>query len=76
MNFTDLEMALLLLIAVLVWRLRVTTEEAQKWRELMATYAEALVSIGKGVGRVRVRADGTYYFERIKDENRDQAGQS
>jgi hypothetical protein len=60
---TDFEIIALLAIAVLLWRIYVLTKLLRRVAVLMNQYAEALVLIGRGKGRVQKRDDGTYYFE-------------
>lgn len=63
MNLTDLESVLFLTVGVLLWRLSIVKAEVRTLRGMANRYAEALIAIGNGTGRVRQRTDGTYYFE-------------
>ena len=63
MNFTDLEYALMVTIAVLMYRNRVMYIDAMKSEARANKYADFLIQIAKGEGTVAKNDDGVWTFK-------------
>lgn len=62
MNFTDLEWALMLTIAVLLWRTAVLRLDAKLMEQRANVYADWLIQVAKGDGKV-VQTDTGWEFK-------------
>lgn len=62
MNFTELEWALMVTVAVLMWRNRVMYIDAMKSEMRANKYADFLIQIAKGDGKV-IQTDKGWAFQ-------------
>lgn len=63
MTFTELEYVLMLAVVVLLWRLSVANRRIDFLIYRSDKYAEFLIKIGKGQGRVVLNENDVYEFK-------------
>lgn len=63
MTFTDLEYALMIAVAVLLWRTAVLRLDAKLMEHRANIYAGFLIQIAKGEGTVVKNEDGVWTFK-------------
>lgn len=64
MTFTELEYVLMLACVVLLWRASVASRKADLEADRANRYADFLMDVGKGNGRVIKNDDGIWEFKR------------
>lgn len=69
MTFTELEYALMIAVAVLLWRGAILTAQRDRMRVQAERYALYLIEIYAGRGKVVKTEDGSYTFARREHEN-------
>lgn len=69
MTFTELEYVLMLAVVVLLWRLSVASRRID-WLILRSDrYAEFLIKVGKGEGRIILNENDVYEFKPRKESS-------
>ena len=69
MNFSDLELTLLLAMAVLLWRIRVLTKEYDDVVDQSNRYAQGLILVAKGEATVVTKPEGIYLVRKNHEED-------
>jgi len=66
-TFTELEYVLMLAVAVLLWRISSANRRIDWLVRRSDRYAEFLIKVGKGEGRVVVNSDDMFEFKPNKE---------
>ena len=69
MTFTELEYVLMLAVAVLLWRLSVANRRIDWLIRRSDRYAEFLIKVGKGEGRIVLNENDNYEFKPTKESS-------
>ena len=69
MTFTELEYVLMLTVAVLLWRISSANRRIDWLVRRSDRYAEFLIQVGKGEGRVVLNDDDTFEFKSKKESS-------
>lgn len=67
MTFTELEYVLMLTIAVLLWRISAANRRIDWLIRRSDKYAEFLIRVGKGEGRIVLNDDDMFEFKSTKE---------
>lgn len=69
MTFTELEYVLLIAVAVLLWRISSANQRIDWLVRRSDRYADFLIRVGRGEGRVVLNDDDTFEFKPRKERS-------